>query len=675
MEKRNIYQLLLVNMLFITSSVYAQNDTIYQDEDMIEEVLEFTDDRDSHNYDDEISDLKEKFSDPVNINAVNKEQLQQFPFLSDIQIENVIAYLYQHGEMKSIYELQLVKEMDWQTIRYLIPFVCVKPIEKKNSFPSLHDCYRYGKNELITRLDIPFYRNEGYKNKYLGPPPYHSIKYSYRYKEQIYFGLTAEKDRGEPMFALYNRKGYDSYSTYLLIKDLGILKTLAIGDYRLSFGKGLVVSNNFLMGKSLYMSTLNRRNNSISKHSSTDEINFFRGVALSLALNKAMSLSSFISYRRHDGNIKEGEITSIHETGLHRTDKEEADRNTVGMLFCGSNLNYSYRKLQMGATGVYYMFNHPYMPAYREYNKYNLRGSSFYNFSIDYCYRYQRLSVSGETAAGRRGMATLNQLRYSPSQGYDILMCHRYYTHDYWAYYAHSFADGSMVQNENGWYIAANINPVKKTILFAAIDLVSFPWWKYRVSKPSALFDGMFRCTYLWNQRIKMDMNYRYRRRERDITGSKGNDIRPIYQHDIRWKMNYQVHDNFIMRTTADYKVFTQKDMETTRGYQFTQFIEYKSSLYPLDIVVQSSYFNTDNYDTRMFIYERSMLSSYYIPSYQGIGLHCSARIQYKLNRHWLFITHCSHTRFYNQQTIGSGSDKIDSNKKTELRLQLRMNF
>ena len=66
----------------------------------------------------------------------------------------------------------------------------------------------------------------------------------------VYAGVTAEKDAGEPAFALHNGKGYDYYSFYLYLRNLRKLKTLAVGNYRLSFGQGLVMSNDFMLGKS-----------------------------------------------------------------------------------------------------------------------------------------------------------------------------------------------------------------------------------------------------------------------------------------------------------------------------------------------------------------------------------------------------------------------------------------
>jgi hypothetical protein len=673
MKRRNVALSILFAILPIF--VAAQNDTIYRYDDD-EQILELENDDAAVNYDDEIEELHEKITEPININTVNKEQLQQFPFLSDIQIENILAYLYLHGEMQSIYELQLVKDMDWQTARYMSMFFCVKPVSKSDPYPSIKDILKYGRHEVLLRTDVPFYRTEGYlKNKYIGSPYYQSARYSFHYRDKFWAGMIAEKDKGEPLFARYNRKGFDSYSFYLLMKDMGRIKSLAVGDYRLSIGQGLIVSNNFLLGKSTYLSTLNRRGNTISKHSSTDEYNFFRGIAASITLNDRLTISTFLSYRKMDGTVNGDSLTSINETELHRTQKEADCRNAFGLFFTGANLNYINDRFQIGMTGVYYCFTKPYSPAFRKYNKYDMRGSRFYNFGTDYSYRFLRFSFSGEAAIGKRGLAVVNRLQYTPKQGYNLLLFHRYYAHNYWAYFANSFSDGSKVQNENGWFVAADIVPLRGLSLFSAVDLVSFPWWRYRVSKPSQAADVMFRCTYSPSYRLKMDLNYRYRQKERDVTGTSGEDIRQTYQHNFRYRLSYAMSHIISFRTSADYCLFEQKGFALNKGYQFTQAFIVMPVRLPLQFMAQTSYFNTDNYDCRVYIYERNLLNNFYVPSFQGQGLHFALRVQYELKDKWLIIFHGDQTRYYHQTTIGSGNDKIDKSFKTDLQLQVRLKF
>ena len=64
-------------------------------------------------------------------------------------------YIYIHGQMKTIYELQLVEEMDRQTIQYLLPFVCIKAINNEPAFrwkSLLKSAAKYGKNEAVNSL-------------------------------------------------------------------------------------------------------------------------------------------------------------------------------------------------------------------------------------------------------------------------------------------------------------------------------------------------------------------------------------------------------------------------------------------------------------------------------------------------------------------------------------------
>lgn len=83
----------------------------------------------------------------------------------------------------------------------------------------------------------------------MGPAVYHSLKYDFRYGDYLQMGIVGEKDAGEPLFALQNKKGYDYYSFYCLLKTSGRLKSLALGNYKLSFGQGLVLSTDFRLGK------------------------------------------------------------------------------------------------------------------------------------------------------------------------------------------------------------------------------------------------------------------------------------------------------------------------------------------------------------------------------------------------------------------------------------------
>ena len=671
----------IINSLFIIPACSAQNPS----ENLMEEVLEdlsvnndINNSVNSLNWENELEELSNRLQEPVNLNSATREQLEQFPFLSDIQIEHLLAYIYIHGQMETIYELQLVEELDRQTIQYLLPFVCIKAINNEPAFrwkTMLKDAGRYGKNEVLTRLDIPFYKRKGYEHTYLGPSVYNSVKYTFRYRDQLYAGGVAEKDGGEPFAALHNRYGYDYYSFYLLLQNCGRLKSLAVGNYRLSFGQGLVMSTDYLMGKTIYASSFNNRSTGIKRHSSTDEYNYFRGVATTVALTKRLSVSAFYSHRNMDGVVTDGEITSVYKTGLHRSRKEADKKNLLTSQLTGGNVSYQQNHIRLGITGVYYVFNRPYEPELTGYSKYNIHGNHFYNLGIDYAYRWRRFSFQGETAIGKQGWASLNRLQYSPVQDIQFMLIHRFYSYDYWAMYAHSFGEGSTVQNEQGYYVGLETTPFSHWRFFVSFDLFSFPWKKYRINKPSRGTDGLIQATFTPRTNLSMYLKYRYKQKERDLTGSKGTLTLPIFHHQLRYRLNYSLNDVFSSRTTLDYNHFHSQDRAATKGYQVTQMISSQLPWTRLFADVQGSYFCTDDYDSRVYVSEKGLLYTFYTPSFQGRGFRCAVRLRYELNKHWLFITKFGETIYLNRNEIGSGNDLIYGNKKADIQMQLRIKF
>ena len=655
----------------ISSAVQGQNTNLMLLEENLEQLATETE---STDWEDELEELSYRQTEKLNLNTATRQQLKIFPFLSDVQIENLLAYIYVHGDMQTLYELQLVEKMDKATIERLLPFVCVVPSREKEKFPSLRRILKCGKHEMTGRFDMPFYTRKGYETSYLGPSLYHSLRYNFRYSDRLQVGMTGEKDAGEPFFALHNRQGYDYYSFYLLMKDYGCLQTLVVGNYKASFGQGLVLGNNFGFGKTFSLVTTENRTEGFRKHSSSDEYNYFKGVGTTVRLASRWQTSAFYSHRRMDGAAEDNVITSIYKTGLHRTKNEVSKRHAFIMQVAGGNVSYETSRLKVGMTGVYYFFNHPYEPDLREYARYNLRGNHFYNVSVDYRYRLGRFTFVGEEALGKHGRAFLNQLHYQAGSDCKVILIHRHYSRDYWGMFAHSFGESSASQNEKGFFLGSEASLFARWRFFGAIDLFSFPWWKYRISKPSKGVDGLLQVTFTPDKQWSMYANYRFKRKERDVTGSGGETILPTYHHKIRYRLNY-MQGIWNLRTTLDYNHFSQPSLQYSQGWQATQSCSVQLPFVPLAASLQGTYFHTDDYDSRIYAYEKGLLYTFYTPSFYGRGFRFSAHLRYDF-RNWLMvIAKFGQTIYQDRDEIGSGNDLIRGNKKSDLQVQIRLKF
>jgi len=110
--------------------------------------------------------------------------------------------------------LQFVPSLDLLSIKRLLPFVTVADIEKDDNI-KFANMLKYGRSDLFIRHQRLLQEKAGYlpiadsilelnpdKSRYLGSPDKLYTRYSYRYRNRILWGFTAEKDDGEQFFTL-----------------------------------------------------------------------------------------------------------------------------------------------------------------------------------------------------------------------------------------------------------------------------------------------------------------------------------------------------------------------------------------------------------------------------------------------------------------------------------------
>ena len=209
--------------------------------------------------------------------------------------------------------------------------------------------------------------------------------------------------------------------------------------------------------------------------------------------------------------------------------------------------------------------------------------------------------------------------------------------------------------------------------------MFSFPWWKYRISKASQGIDGMFQATYSPQKDLLLYLNYRYKRKERDVSGTGGKVTLPVFHHKLRCRLAY-TPGAFSCRTTVDYNYFRQQsgeghEFEGKQGWQCTQSCAYTFSGFPLAVSVQGTYFYTDDYDSRIYASEKGLVYTFYTPSFYGSGFRYSAHIRCDLNKTFMFLVKFGQTAYRDRETIGSGNDLIEGNTKTDLQMQFRVKF
>ncbi len=464
---------------------------------------------------------------PFNLNTATKDDLEQLPFLDGDEIEEILAYVYRYGPMQSLGELMLIEELDYQTRQFLTLFVYVEnPVEEKEKL-RLKTLLKGGRHEVTSRLDVPLYKRDGYKipedevllknqNKvYLGNSLYHNIRYTYQYRNRLFWGFTAEKDAGEP-FGSYGNKAYDAYSFHFLLKDCGKLKALALGDYRLGFGEGLVVNSDFSLGKSTLFNMGDTRP-SIKKFSSTSETSFFRGIAAAFRFGR-VDMSAFYSYLPTDATLrKDGTISSLKTDGLHRTLLELSKKHNVTEQSVGTDVTWNTEYFSLGAIVFYQHFSRSFSKGTELYRQYYPDGKDFLNAGLHYRWHRDRFSFSGETAFSNvyGGWATLNKAIYRFNHRYSMVALQRLFTYQYVGLRANSFSEGGAVRNESGFYTGVEASPLNELKLSAYVDYFYFPWAKFGIPHTSEGVEGTFQVDWVVSGKWELSGRYQLKRKER----------------------------------------------------------------------------------------------------------------------------------------------------------------
>ncbi|MCR5078253.1 MAG: helix-hairpin-helix domain-containing protein [Prevotella sp.] len=614
--------------------------------------------------------LSELATNPISLNTATREDLERIPFLTDEQIEELMAYVYQYHGMRTLGELAMIESLD-ATRRQLLPFFVYLSTQEERHYPALRTILRKGQHTLMLTGYVPFYQRQGDRNGYLGYPYAHSFRYSFRYGDYLQAGLTGAQDPGEPFFSQGNSLGYDHYSFYILLRKLGRLNTLVAGRYKVSFGQGLVINTALGFGKLAMLSTLGRQGSGIRAHSSRSAANYLQGAAATVQVARNTSLSAFLSYRKIDATLTDsGTIRTILTTGYHRTKTEMARKDNATQATAGGNLNWAHGGFHLGLTAVFTRLSHELTPnTSLYYHRYAPSGNNLWNIGIDYGYTHHRWSVTGETATGTSGgLATLNSLSLQASPALSLLAVQRYYAYKFSSFLGRSFSEGGHVQNESGLLVGMNWIIIRGLTLMAYTDYAYFSHPRYGAHIASHAWDNLLSASYT-HGRWSLLARYRLKIRERDNADKTAltNEVTQRGRLSVTWTDGK-------WSCTAQADLAASSCLQRSMGYMMSGNTTW-NPLSWLGLTATIGYFHTDDYASRLYTYERGPLYSFSFPAFYGEGIRYGVFARADFSRHLMAILRLSTTDYFDRDHISSGLQQIDQSAMTDLEAQLRWRF
>ncbi|HVI47415.1 MAG TPA: helix-hairpin-helix domain-containing protein [Chitinophaga sp.] len=623
----------------------------------------------------------------ISLNDADEVQLQSLGLLTPIQISNLLTYRKLLGNLVSIYELQAVPGFELNLIKRILPYVKVE--EGFEPVYTLHDYLHRGDHSVLLRSSMPLEKAKGYLHTdstlphYNGSPLKLFIRYRYSLPRHVSWGITMEKDGGESFFSGAQRQGFDFYSAHFFIRDYRNIKALAIGDFTVNLGQGLLNWQSQAYGKGASVMQVKREGDILRPYTSAGEYYFFRGGGITLRQG-AFQLTAFASWRQLDGTITSADTLSddavaaaLISSGYHRSQAEVEKKGTLRQLSGGGAVRYFAGRWQVGVNTICHMLEPALQKVREPYNQFDFTGNRLYAASLDYSGTWKNMHLFGEAAFSNNGKpAVMQGLLVSIAPAADIALVYRYYDKGYQSFYAKGFGDNYRTVNEQGFYTAISLRPGRRVQLDAYADVFRFPWLKYRSSAPSGGMEFFLQGIYTSGKSTTALLRYTYRKGNTNTT-VPGNPLRvlsDITSTSIRFQCSRQCGRQLLIKVRGDCNVYVSASGQQ-QGWLFLSDVAWKLRHSPFSVNARIARFLTDSYNTRIYAYESGVLYENAVSQLYGNGWQYYVNLKCKISRRMSSWIRFHQTWYEGVNGIGSGWDMINGHIKFTLQLQIQYVF
>ena len=675
------YFYILVFLFACSSFCHAQTTT-----SETEQQLENLTDADQTETEDDsyLQQMQHYLKNPININSATADELRDLKIISDLQIDNLIAYRRLFGNLISVYELQAVPSWDLGTIKKILPLITVNnTVLLKDEFGKR---FRDGEHSFLVRVSQVLEKSTGFDKstsgtKYLGSQQKVFFRYRYTYKNLLQYGIVGDKDAGEQFFKGAQNKGFDFYSFHLFARNVGKFKAIALGDFTVNLGQGLTQWQSLAFRKSVDIVNVKRQSTVLRPYNSAGEFNFHRGAGATWQSGR-IEATVFASIRKLNANFvadtvnNEDYISSFLNSGYNRTSSEVNDKNNINQFAFGGNIKYKSRKWHIGINGIHHKFSLPVQKRNEPYNLYAISGKSWSNFSVDYSYTHRNLHFFGEAAStGDFKTGFVNGLLISVDPSIDISIVHRHISEQYQSINGNAFTENTYPTNERGLFTGISIRPANEWRFDAYIDIFKFPWLKYLVDAPSSGTDFFSQLTYMPNKQVEIYTRFRNETKQanQQDNNSVTNYLVKIPRQNWRTQIRYKIDQSFTLRNRIDILWYNKDAGSSEKGFLSYFDILYKPLLRPLSANLRLQYFETDGYNSRLYAFENDVLYYFAIPVFFDRGWRYYLNLNYDVNKKLSVWIKWGQTIYDNKKTIGSGLDEIKGDKKSEIKFQAIM--
>lgn len=682
-----------------------------------------------------LEELEEIHRTPIAVNTASRSDLQGLHFLSDEKIDSLLAHRDRYrGGLRSLGELMTIRELDYRDRAWLSLLLDFRPAPIEHTDSAHAERLRHsvrrldyadgvnkwwgGQYDFSGTMDVPLNRRAGFSDydadnylnhMFTGYNVAHTLRAHYNWLHRVMYGVTVQEDVGE-RFGAYGSRPWDFQSLHFFYKSDPERAhrrnfnryTLAVGDYRLSLGQGLVMGYDTWSQRLTLLSGLRMETSRLRPHTGTDESRFLRGAAATVCLDPRghVALTAFVSARRLDGTVKgataangfdpaaSDTITAWKTDGLHRTFQEINKRNVATQWITGGRLGYQARRFNVGFNGVWMHYDKVYWPAAHLYNKYYMRGQNAAALSTDYSMHLGAWSLQGEVALDKSmAYASTFALRWTPRTALTLVLQERSFSGSYVSPCGNTLQANSQLQNEHGAMLGIRYTGARRLELTGYVDLALHPHPVYLADTLSHRIEALAQATYRAPRGWTFLARYKMSSREQNVTGYR--DISDFDDVLLSWRSTQRLRlqsswakEGWSVSLGVDGACYYSQGSNYVKKTHVIEgggtslggllFVRANMTVVKrLKLSAMVTAFKTDDYNARVYAYAPQLHYGAAFPAYSGQGVSGVVIGECRTWRQLYLGARFGVTKYTDRDVISSGVNAIAGSVRADLSLQL----
>jgi hypothetical protein len=632
-----------------TNLLYAQaerKETFYEDflATLLQDAFnnDANDDRFTFSLEEYVENLDNLTSAPILVDHPDRETLERIPSLYDMDINRLLAARNKDS---------LISESALRLYANRAAYPLTRSFVTYRGYRTNTVQFR---SRVTTDPDAES-QDEYTTNYYRGSP----LKIYDRLRvttDALQFNLLQAKGAGEPLFADHIAANITLLRPIPFGENIRI-RGVVLGDYSLSFGEGLLFQSGIIQSKSSDVITpLAKRPSALKAYTSSSSYRFFRGFSGTLDIG-TLSLTPFYSDRAIDATLTDSStISSLSNTGYHRTTSELDRRQSARQETYGGHLDWSILQddssaIRIGGTAYTTLYD-------KTVDRSDTINTRFYGnklsmLSVDGSASFTFLSASAEYARSSSNMSYADAYVLSvtsyPFDLFELSAQYRHLPENFLSPFGGVFGDNSDdAQNERGFYFG-----LRKMFLENKLALQVYADLSTRTEKTAAqdffpkTNDYRFSATWLpHNFPLRVFLESRFRQREYLLSDTSTNSIfARSDKYSDRIAAEYAVTSNLFIAMRFGY-VILQNETANENGYVAGGFLRYYP-LWGLELETGISTFFTDSYDSRIYINESDIPGASSFTALYGKGERYYLLGKYGVNNFISLAAKLSGTTYY----------------------------